>query len=105
MRLPVDHHATHAADSLATVVIEGDRRLAGGEQLLVHHIQHLEKRHVIVDPADLVALEAAGVARIFLPPDVQNQVQSSRHGLTEEGALQRPSATSESIGSKKEGYL
>ncbi len=41
----------HAADALAAVVIERDRLLAVGDQLLVDHVEHLEERHVGVDVA------------------------------------------------------
>src|SRR5205085_2836753 len=54
----VDHEAAGAADALAAVAVEGDGRLALGEQPLVEHVEHFEERHVLVGVADLVALEA-----------------------------------------------
>jgi hypothetical protein len=46
VRHAVDHHAAHAADALAAVVVERDRLLAVERSALVEHVEHLEERHV-----------------------------------------------------------
>ena len=69
----VDHEAARATDALAAVAVEDDRVLAAADQVLVDHVQHLEERHVLVDVARLVGLEAAGVIRAFLSPDLERQ--------------------------------
>ena len=62
VRHAVDHEAAHAADAFAAIVIESDRLLALGDQSLVDHVEHLEKRHVLVDARGLVSHHAAAVA-------------------------------------------
>ena len=47
MRVAVDHHAAHAADAFAAIVVEGDRLLALLDQALVDDVEHLEERHVL----------------------------------------------------------
>jgi hypothetical protein len=39
----VDHQPAHAADALATVVVEGHRLLVAVDQLLVEQVEHLQK--------------------------------------------------------------
>ncbi len=72
VRHAVDHAAAHAADALAAIVVEGHRLFALGDQVLVQHVEHLQERHVLADVGRFVAHHAALVARVLLPPDVEN---------------------------------
>ncbi len=49
MGFAVDHHAAHAADAFAAIVVESDGIFALGDQALVDNIEHFEERHVFVD--------------------------------------------------------
>jgi hypothetical protein len=69
-----DHQATHAADALAAVAVEGDGLLTGRVELLVEHVEHLEEAHVGADVGDLVDDELAGVAGAGLAPDLQGEI-------------------------------
>jgi hypothetical protein len=73
VRLAIDHEAAHAADAFAAIVIESDGILALLDQPLIQHVQHFEKRHVLVHAGNLIANHAPPVLRIFLPPDVERQ--------------------------------
>ena len=61
--LAVDHHAAGAANPLAAIVVERDRLLPVLDQLLVEHVEHLQKRHVGRDVVELVGLELARATR------------------------------------------
>src|SRR5712691_3039444 len=74
VRDAVDHEATRAADTLAAVVLERDRRLAAVDQLLVDDVEHLEKGHVRADALRLVGDEAAAGVRALLAPYPERQV-------------------------------
>ena len=74
VRYAVDHHAAHAADALAAVVVEGDRVVAVEDQPLVEHVEHLQERHVRGDVGDLVGDHPAAVGRPGLAPDAQGQI-------------------------------
>ena len=69
MRLAVDDERAGAADAFAAVVVEGDGLLALHGELVVDHVQHLEKRHVGIDVGRRVFLEPAGAVRVLLAPD------------------------------------
>ena len=73
VRLAVDHESAHAADAFAAIVIERDGIVALLDEPLIQHVQHFEKRHVLVHTGNFVANHASPVLRIFLPPDVQCQ--------------------------------
>src|SRR5207249_3752562 len=73
VRNAVDDQGTGAADSFAAIGVEGNRFLAAPDELLIHHVQHFEERHVREDVRRLVGQEAARVARVFLPPNVESQ--------------------------------
>src|SRR4029077_17247664 len=45
----VDHHSARTADSFPAVMLELDRLFAFFDQLLVDHIEHLQKRRVRTD--------------------------------------------------------
>src|SRR6476660_2108566 len=72
----VDHHATHAADAFAAIVVEGDGVRALGDEALIEDIEHLEKGHVLADVGNVVADHTAGILGIFLAPDVKSEVHS-----------------------------
>src|SRR5947208_2465451 len=74
VRDAVDHEATGAADTLAAVVLERDRRFAAIDQLLVDDVEHLEKGHVRADVLRLVGDQAAAGARALLAPHPERQV-------------------------------
>jgi len=59
------------ADPLPAVVVEDDRRFPLLDEVLVHHVQHLEEGVVLGDVFGGVGFEAAGLARCGLPPDDQ----------------------------------
>jgi hypothetical protein len=69
----VDHHAAGAADALAAVALKGDGLLAGGVELLVEEVEHLEERGVGADGL-LVGLEAAGGVGRGLAPHLEGDV-------------------------------
>ena len=71
VRHAIDHEPAHAADAFAAIVVESDRVLALLDQPFVEHVQHFQKRHVLVHAGNLVAHHAPPVLRIFLPPDVE----------------------------------
>jgi hypothetical protein len=72
----VDHQAAHAADALAAVVVEGDRLLALGVELLVEDVEHLEERHVSGDTSARPGRSTSlpGRFRAVLAPDLQGEV-------------------------------
>src|SRR5579883_2175797 len=72
VRDSIDHAAAHAANALAAIVVERHRVFAFGDQVLVEHVEHFEKRHVLIDIRDLVPHHAAASLRVRLPPDVEN---------------------------------
>ena len=72
--LAVDHQRARAADALAAVVVEDDGLAAFVDELLVEHVEHLEERGLVADRGDAVALEAAGVGRAVLAPDLEGEV-------------------------------
>jgi hypothetical protein len=69
VRHPVDHHAAHAADTLAAVVVEGDRVVAVQDQLLVQNVKHLQEAGVGGDVLDVVRHHPALVVWAGLAPD------------------------------------
>ena len=71
VRLAVHEEAARPADALAAVRVEGDRLLAALDELLVQGVEHLEERHVLGHVGYVVLDEAALVARVLLPPDVE----------------------------------
>ena len=72
VRHAIDHAAAHAADAFAAIVVERHRVFALRDQILIQDVEHLEKRHVLVDVRDVVADHAALIVGVALPPDVQN---------------------------------
>jgi hypothetical protein len=74
VRLAVDHHRARAADALAAVVVERDRFLAVGEQLLVHDVEELEERHVGAHIGSVIGLELARRVRPGLSPHLEREV-------------------------------
>jgi hypothetical protein len=81
VRLAVDHHAAHAADALAAVVVERDRVLALRDQALVDDVEHLQERHVRADVGRVVGDERARGPPIFLAPYFERDlhVQARAH--------------------------
>ena len=74
MWMPIDHDAAHTADSLAAVVIEGDRLLARTVEMFVHLVEHLEERGIGADVLGFVGLEFACSVCACLAPDLECQV-------------------------------
>ena len=71
VRYAVDQEAARPADALAAIVLECDRLLAAGRQVLVQDVEHLEERHVGRHAVDVVGDESSRRAPILLPPDSQ----------------------------------
>ena len=69
VRNAVDDQGARAADAFATIRIEGNRFLAARDELLIHHVEHLQERHVRDEVRRLVGQEAPWVVGVFLPPD------------------------------------
>ena len=67
----VDHHATHAADALPAVVVEGDGFLVLCGELLVEHVEHLQEGHVLGDVVEVVVDHLTGRVGTGLAPDAQ----------------------------------
>ena len=65
-----------AANPFAAIRVERDWFLAGPQQILVEDVEHLEKRRVRRNVADVVAGEFAGGPRVALSPDSQPEVHS-----------------------------
>jgi hypothetical protein len=74
MRDTIDHEATHAADTLATVVVEGDWLLTSGDQLFVDHIEHLQEGHIRTDVPGLILHETAMIMGVFLTPHMKGHI-------------------------------
>jgi hypothetical protein len=68
VRHAVDHHAAHAADAFAAVVVEGHRVVAVEDELLVEDVEHLQEARVRGDVLDVVADHPAGVGGSLLAP-------------------------------------
>ena len=49
MGFAVDHHAAHAADAFAAIVIESDGIFTLFDQAFVEDVEHFEEGHVLVD--------------------------------------------------------
>ena len=60
VRDAVDDERTGAADAFAAIGVEGDRFLAARDELLVHHVEHFQERHVGDEVFGLVAFDASG---------------------------------------------
>ena len=67
----VDHETAHAADALATVMVEGDRFLIGVRELLVEHVEHLQEGHVRGHAVDVVLGHRTPRVGAGLAPDAQ----------------------------------
>jgi hypothetical protein len=70
--LAVDHHPATPADSLSAVVVELDGLLSLGDETLVENIEHLEKRHLLGNPAQLIGDETSRCLRAFLTPHLES---------------------------------
>ena len=79
--LTVDEEAARSANAFATVVVERDRIIALAHEVVVQHIEHFEKGHVLGNIVHGVVLDAALVVRAALPPDLQ--VQFHRNAVKE----------------------
>jgi len=69
VRDAVDDDATHAADALAAVVVEGHRLLVRVRELLVEKVKHLQERHVLGHAIQVVLDHLAGGVGAGLTPD------------------------------------
>ncbi len=73
MSFAVDHHAAHAANAFATIVIESDGIFALLDEGFVDDVEHFEERHVLADIGRVVADHAAFLLRVLLTPDVESE--------------------------------
>ena len=80
VRLAVDHQRAGAANALAAVVVKSDGFFALPGELVIDHIQHLEKRHVGVEVGRLVLPEPAGGVRVLLAPDFELNLHEKVRG-------------------------
>src|SRR2546425_3614271 len=69
----IDHESTHAAYTLAAIVVESNGFFTFGYEFFVEHIEHFQERHVRTHLLMFVAHDAAGMTCRFLPPDVESQ--------------------------------
>lgn len=67
----VDDHSTGAANTFTAVVTEGHRLLTLRSQLLIEHVEHFEKRHVLVDIIELVIAKRTFILATFLAPNFE----------------------------------
>ena len=74
MRLTINHERACATDSFTAVVVEHDRFLAFGDELVVQDVEHLEKRCFIGDLVDDVIFECTLRRWSGLTPDAQCDV-------------------------------
>jgi hypothetical protein len=65
----IDNHATHAANAFTAIMIEGDRLIAAGGQLLVEQVQHLQKGLVRANAIEGIIGHTTLSLAILLPPD------------------------------------
>jgi hypothetical protein len=74
VRLAVDVASAGPADPFPTVALEGNGLLARSFKALVENVEHLEKRHMLVDVVHLVGLECASTLAVFLPPHIERDL-------------------------------
>src|SRR5262249_22813456 len=74
VRAAVDDDAAGPADAFAAIVVEGDRLLAPGHEAFVHHVEHLEERHVRADVVGAIGDERARRSSVLLAPDLQGEM-------------------------------
>jgi len=70
----VDQETAGAADTLATIVLEGNGSLLPADQVLVEGIEHLEERYVGCHVAYLIGDEAARCVCALLPPNPKGEI-------------------------------
>ena len=70
VRCAVDVERAHTADTLAAVVVEDERLLAGYDEFLVHDVEGLEEGGVIGNVLQLVSVEVALLLRAVLFPEL-----------------------------------
>ena len=70
VRRTVDVERAHTADTLAAVVVEDERLLAGYDEFLVHDVEGLEEGGVIGNVLQLVSVEVALLLRAVLFPEL-----------------------------------
>ena len=71
VRFPIDHHGTRTTDPLPTIVLKRNRLLPFPRQPIIHHIHHLQKRHVRIQTLRLVQLKVSLALFRFLPPNLE----------------------------------
>ena len=76
----VDVEGAHTADTLAAVVVEDERLLAGSDELLVHDVEGLEEGGVIGNVLQLVRVEVALLLRAVLFPELNGNTDILSHG-------------------------
>src|SRR5438105_768515 len=77
MRDAIDHHTARPTNSLAAVVIEGNRLAALDNEPLVHDVEHLQKGHVRTDVSRRVGDERSFRVRRRLPPHMKREIHES----------------------------
>jgi hypothetical protein len=78
-RLAVDHQRARPADALTAVRVERHRLDSGGSQALVDDVEHLQERHLVVDPRRVDDVEVTVVVGAVLTPEAQGEVEVRRH--------------------------
>ena len=79
VRMTVDVHRAHTADTLAAVVIEGVRVFVLTDELLVEDIHHLQERCTLEDVFEFVGLEETFSFRSGLTPNANFNVNVAVH--------------------------
>jgi hypothetical protein len=69
----IDHKPARSADSFTAVMIEGDRIVTSGDQVLVENVEHFQERHVGIHFCPFVLDHPAILIRTSLAPDVESE--------------------------------
>ena len=81
VRCAVDIERAHTADTLAAVVVEDERLLAGCDELFVHDVEGLEEGGVIGNVLQLVRVEVALLLRAVLFPELDGYGNILSHNV------------------------
>jgi hypothetical protein len=72
--LAIDCQRAHPANPLTTIVVEGNRVIAGLDQPFVDNVEHFEKRALAGDPVGFVFDKVSRRVPRFLPPDFEGEI-------------------------------
>jgi hypothetical protein len=76
MGAAVDHHATTAADAFPAVVLKGDGLFTLRLQIVIHNIEHFEKRGLWRYIRGLILCQVPCVVRAMLPPNEKRKIHN-----------------------------